>query len=58
LQRLQETIQAKDREKFTDAYRSMLDSCYSCHLASGKPFLRLQIPQQPEAPIIRFESEP
>ena len=55
LKELQDTIKAKDGEKFTAAYKQMLDSCYSCHLLSGKPYLRLQIPQQPEAPIIQFE---
>lgn len=54
LQRLGDAIQAKDSGRFVAAYRQMLDSCYACHVASGKPFLRLQIPQQPEVPVIRF----
>jgi hypothetical protein len=55
LKDLQDTIRDKDAEKFAAAYKQMLDSCYACHLAAGKPYLRLQIPQQPEAPIINFE---
>ena len=31
---------------------------YACHVAAGKPFLRLQIPQQPEVPIMRFDPAP
>src|SRR2546430_8113827 len=58
LQQVHEAILAKDRETFVQAYHQMLASCYACHLASGKPFLRLQIPQQPEVPIIRFDPEP
>ena len=58
LQQVGEAIKAKDVAKFGEAYQQMLDSCYACHLASGKPFLRLQIPQQPEVPIIRFEPAP
>jgi hypothetical protein len=58
LKDLQDTIKAGDGGKFTAAYRQMVDSCYSCHLLSGKPYLRLQIPQQPEAPIIQFDPAP
>lgn len=55
LQQIGNAIKAKDGTKFVETYKQMLDSCYACHLASGKPFLRLQIPQQPEVPIIKFE---
>ncbi len=58
LQQVGDAIKAKDGAKFAETYRQMLDSCYACHLAVGKPFLRLQIPLQPEVPIIRFEPEP
>ena len=58
LKQLQDTIKAGDGAKFTVAYKQMMDSCYSCHLLSGKPYLRLQIPQQPEAPIIQFDPAP
>jgi hypothetical protein len=57
LEEVHKAISQKDSEKFRNAYKQMLDSCYACHLASDKPFLRLQIPQEPEAPIIRFEPE-
>jgi hypothetical protein len=58
LEDLHKAISEKNGEKFEAAYKQMLDSCYSCHLAAGKPYLRLQIPQQPEAPIIKFEPSP
>lgn len=58
LQQVGDAIKAQDNVRFGKAYRQMLDSCYSCHVAVGKPFLRLQIPQQPEVPIVRFEPEP
>ena len=58
LQQVGDAIKAKDSTKFVGTYKQMLDSCYACHLASGKPFLKLQIPKQPEAPIVRFEPEP
>ncbi|MCI0534781.1 MAG: hypothetical protein L0Z50_06110 [Verrucomicrobiales bacterium] len=52
---LHKTISDKNVETFRDSYKQMLDSCYACHLASGKPFLRLQIPERPPEPLIRFE---
>jgi hypothetical protein len=55
LQQVGDAIKAKDSAKFVETYKQMLDSCYACHLASAKPFLKLQIPQQPEVPIIKFE---
>jgi hypothetical protein len=58
LQQVGDAIKANDSVRFVQTYKKMLDSCYACHLASGKPFLQLQIPQQPEAPIIKFEPEP
>lgn len=58
LEEIHKAINEKSSDKFRGAYKQMLDSCYACHLAAGKPFLRLQMPQQPEAPIIKFEPEP
>jgi hypothetical protein len=58
LEEVHRTIREQNGEQFPEAYQQMLGSCYACHVAAGKPFLRLQIPQQPEVPIIRFEPEP
>ena len=58
LEQVHQTIAAGDNVKFQPAYRQMLDSCYACHVASGKSFLRLRVPEQPEAPIIDFEPAP
>jgi hypothetical protein len=58
LQQVGDAIKTKDSKKFVESYKQMLDSCYACHLVTGKPFLRLQIPQQPEVPVIRFDPEP
>jgi hypothetical protein len=55
LEPLHATIKDRNGEKFSDAYRQMMGSCYACHAAAGKPFLTLQVPTQPEAPIIHFE---
>jgi len=55
LSALQKTIEAKDATKFATAYRQTIEGCYSCHKAAEKPYLRLQIPDHPEAPIINFD---
>jgi hypothetical protein len=51
---LGKTIEAKNSVDFAKAYQQALDGCYSCHAVAEKPFLRLRIPEQPEARIIEF----
>jgi hypothetical protein len=58
LKDLQSAVTAKDTAAFRVKYEETLNSCYGCHVAAGKPFLRLQIPQHPEAEIIRFDPNP
>ncbi len=58
LQQVGDAIKAQDRTQFIEAYKQMLDSCYACHLASGKPYLRLRIPEHPAAPIINYDPAP
>lgn len=55
LKQLQEGIKAKDREKVVAAYKFTLESCYACHKAVNKPYLRPQIPERPAEPIICFD---
>jgi hypothetical protein len=55
---LQARIAAKDGDGFRAKYEQTLSTCYGCHVAAGKPFLRLQIPPQPEAQIIQFAPTP
>ncbi len=57
LKQLEDAIKAQDKPAFVVAYRATLEMCYSCHKASDKPFLRPQIPTQPETPIINFDTE-
>ena len=54
---IQNAIEQQDAKKFGDAYRQTIEGCYSCHKASEKPYLRLQIPEQAEARIINFDPE-
>jgi len=55
LKQLEEAIKAKDREKVVQAYEVMLTSCYACHKASDKPYLRPRIPEHPASAIMNFD---
>jgi cytochrome c553 len=37
-------IEKKDSAKFAATYKTMIASCYSCHKAVGRPYLRPMIP--------------
>lgn len=52
LKQIGDSIAAKDRTRFVAAYRFTLETCYACHKASDKPYLRPQIPTRPEVSII------
>lgn len=55
LKQLEDAIKTKDSVAFDKAYRFTLESCYACHKASDKPYIRPQIPTRPEAQIINFD---
>lgn len=48
-------IEDKDLKRFEITYRYTLEGCYSCHKASGKPYLRPRIPERPATTIINFD---
>ncbi len=55
LKQLGEAIAAHNGAAFEKTYRTTMETCYGCHKAADKPFLRPQIPTQPESPIISFD---
>jgi len=55
LHQLHDAIVAKDKAAFEHQYRTSLETCYGCHKAALKPYLRPQIPERPESPIINFD---
>jgi hypothetical protein len=55
LKQVQDAIAAKDKTAFEKAYRFSLETCYACHKAADKPFLRPQIPTAPAVSNINFD---
>jgi hypothetical protein len=58
LKKLQDAVAAKNPESFRNSYEQMMTSCYSCHVAAGKPYLRLKVPEHPEVSVIDFTPKP
>lgn len=54
---VQDAVAAKDKAKFEATYKTMLESCFACHQASGKPYLRPRVPEQPAQPILDFTQQ-
>jgi hypothetical protein len=57
LKQLQEAIATKDHDKFIAAYKFSLETCYACHKAADKPFLKPRIPEYPAEPTINFDPQ-
>jgi hypothetical protein len=55
LKQLEAAIKSKNDERFVAAYKFSLESCYACHKAADKPYLRPQIPTGPGTQIINFD---
>lgn len=54
LAQVDKAITNKDVAGFKAAYRQTMEGCDACHTACGVPYLKLQIPTAPSAPIINF----
>jgi hypothetical protein len=48
-------IQRRDVVAFATTYRSLLEGCYNCHKAVGKPYLRPRMPVKPAQAIITVD---
>jgi hypothetical protein len=55
---VQLAIEDQNSEEFVSAYRQALDACYSCHVASEKPYLRPSVPTVPPTTLISFDPAP
>ena len=52
---LKKYIDSKQKPEFAALHKETLAACYSCHKASGKPYLRPHVPENPEARIINMD---
>ncbi|HLX63248.1 MAG TPA: hypothetical protein VKX17_18395 [Planctomycetota bacterium] len=52
---LKKAIDTKDKAHFAQLYDDTLKTCYACHKASAKPYLRPQRPTQQEVRIINMD---
>jgi cytochrome c553 len=52
---LKQAVEKQDSAAFGVAYRQMLESCYACHKASGKPYLRPTIPSAPPQTLMNYD---
>jgi phosphohistidine phosphatase SixA len=52
---MSDAILAKEKKTFVSAYQLTMQSCYGCHIASEKPYLRVKLPDQPAEPMIDFK---
>ena len=48
-------IEKKDSLHFTAAYKTMLESCYSCHKSVGRPYLKPMIPRTPVQSVMNVD---
>ena len=48
-------IEKQDSAQFAATYKTMLESCYACHKAVGRPYLRPMLPQAQVMPILNFD---
>jgi hypothetical protein len=53
---VRQAIEHQDRAEFNTAYRAALESCYQCHKAVGRPYLRPAIPAVPPQVIINTDA--
>lgn len=55
LAQLKDAIDHKEHDKFEAAYKFSLETCYACHKAADKPYLRPQIPERAAEPMMNFD---
>jgi hypothetical protein len=59
LQPLEEAIKAMDKTAFDSTYSEAIDGCNACHVATGHPYVRFQMPQTSPEPFLKLApSEP
>ncbi|MEA2711158.1 MAG: hypothetical protein QOF78_3759 [Phycisphaerales bacterium] len=57
LKDVDDAIKSKDKTKFTQTYKVQLENCMACHRAASKEYIRLHVPERPDANIIDFAAQ-
>ena len=52
---VRDAIMKKDSSEFEKDYKLMLESCYSCHKAVGRPYIRPQLPTVQVQAIVNMD---
>ena len=55
LKDLQERVAERDAKHFAASYEQVLASCYACHVAAEKPYLRLHVPERVPETMVEFD---
>jgi hypothetical protein len=58
LKDLDQAVKAKDKTRFTAAYKQQLENCMACHRAASKEYIRLHVPERPDAGVLDFRPDP
>jgi hypothetical protein len=57
LKDLDTAIKARDKGKFTAAYKIQMQYCMACHQACSKEYIRLHLPERPDSSIVEFKTD-
>jgi hypothetical protein len=57
LKDLDQAVKSKDPQRFEAAYEQQLENCMACHKAASKEFIRLHVPERPDAGVVEFRPE-
>jgi hypothetical protein len=54
---LDQCVKERDKPKFAKAYELQIEGCMACHRATNKPYIRLHVPERPDAGIVDFRPQ-
>jgi hypothetical protein len=55
LKDLDAAVKSGNKEKFTAAYKAQLENCMACHRAASKEYIKLHVPERPDAGMVDFK---
>src|ERR1044072_7662843 len=55
LKDLDAAVESGNKEKFTAAYKAQLENCMACHRAASKEYIKLHVPERPDAGMVDFK---